>query len=94
MFGGVFILFWLFIVAVIFWIIQGTGLFDQINDLRGALAIEGEFEISLRLVEKWAFFIGLGFAILMSLVNTFIAILYNIVADTIGGIDMTFVERD
>ena len=94
MFYGVFLLIWLGVVAVIYWIVQGAGLFDQINALREALGEKATFELSLSFVEKWAFFIGLGISIFMALVNLFLAVLYNIVADTIGGIDMTFVERD
>ena len=94
MYGGLFLLLWLFLVAVIYWVVQGAGVFEQINTLQESLGEEGNFELSLRVVEKWAFYIGIAMAILMTLFNTFLAIVYNIVADTIGGIDMTFVERD
>jgi hypothetical protein len=30
----------------------------------------------------------------MSLVNTFFAFLYNVIADAVGGVELTFVERD
>ena len=90
-----FLLLWLLIVAILFWIVQGAGLFDYINEGLEAFAFDEQtFELSLSLVEKWAFFIGLAMGIIMTLFNTFLAIIYNIVADTIGGIDMTFVERD
>ena len=94
MYGGLFLLLWLLLVAVIYWIVQGAGVFEQISTLQESLGEEGNFELSLRVVEKWAFYIGIAMAILMTLFNTFLAIVYNIVADTIGGIDLTFVERD
>ena len=94
MFYGVFLIIWLGIVAVIYWIVQSLGVFETINDFMEVAAVKGNFELSLSLVEKWAFFIGLTVAVVMALVNLFLAFLYNVIADTIGGIDMTFVERD
>lgn len=94
MFYGCFLVLWMVFVAILYWIVQAAGLFDTVENLRQSLAVEGNWEISLSFVEKWAFFIGLTAAIVMSLVNLFLAFLYNIVADVIGGIDMTFVERD
>lgn len=94
MFYGCFLVLWLVFVAIVYWIVQAAGVFETVEDLRRSLAVAGNWEISLSFVEKWAFFIGLTGAIVMSLVNLFLAVLYNIVADIIGGIDMTFVERE
>lgn len=94
MFYGCFLVFWLVFVAIIYWVVQAIGIFDSVENLRQSLAVEGNWDISLSFVEKWAFFIGLTVSIVMALVNLFLAFLYNVVADVIGGIDMTFVERD
>ena len=94
MFYGCFLILWMVFVAILYWIVQAAGVFDTVEDLRRSIAVEGNWEISLSFVEKWAFFVGLTAAIVMSLVNLFLAFLYNVVADVIGGIDMTFVERD
>ena len=94
MFYGVFLVLWLIFVAIVYSIVDGAGVFDSINELREQIAVKGDWTLSLGLVEKWAFFIGLAMSIFMSLVNLFLAFLYNVVADTIGGIDMTLVERD
>jgi hypothetical protein len=45
-------------------------------------------------VEKWAFLVGITFALITTLVNVFLAFLYNVAADLIGGLELTFVERD
>ena len=94
MFYGCFLVLWLVFVAIMYWVAQGAGLFETLNGIRRSIAVEGSWKISLSMVEKWAFFIGLTVSVVMSLVNLFLAFLYNVVADVIGGIDMTFVERD
>lgn len=94
MFYGVFLVLWLIFVAIVYTLVEGAGVFDSINELRDVVAAKGSWTLTLGLVEKWAFFIGLAMSIFMALVNLFLAFLYNVVADTIGGIDMTFVERD
>jgi Transmembrane domain of unknown function (DUF3566) len=95
MFYGVFLLLWLLFVAIIYWLLQGAEFFETIEKtLRSLTLVQGSWGISLAFVEKWAFFIGLSVGVVMSLVNLFLAFLYNVVADVIGGIDMTFVERD
>ncbi|MDQ3955050.1 MAG: DUF3566 domain-containing protein [Actinomycetota bacterium] len=94
LFYGVFLIIWLVVVAILYWIVDAAGLFDLIDNVRAAAAFEGKFEVTLTLVEKWAFFLGVIVAIVASLFNLFLAFLYNVVADIVGGIDVTFVERD
>ena len=95
MFYGCFLLLWLVFVAILYWVVQAAGVFESVEEiLQTATLVDGPWTVSLTFVEKWAFFIGLTISIVMSLVNLFLAFLYNVVADVIGGIDMTFVERD
>ncbi|MDQ4145981.1 MAG: DUF3566 domain-containing protein [Actinomycetota bacterium] len=95
MFYGCFLLLWLVFVAILYWVVQAAGVFESVEEiLQTATLVDGPWTVSLAFVEKWAFFIGLTISIVMSLVNLFLAFLYNVVADVIGGIDMTFVERD
>ncbi|MGH2693599.1 MAG: DUF3566 domain-containing protein [Actinomycetota bacterium] len=93
-FYACFLVLWLLFVAFVYWILSGAGLFDAIENFRRGFAFEGRFDVSLWTVERWAFVIGLSFSVLASLVNVFIAFLYNVGADAIGGVEMTFVERD
>jgi preprotein translocase subunit SecF len=51
-------------------------------------------DISLMFVERWAFFIGIMLVIAGSLINGFLAFLYNVGSDLVGGLEMTFSERD
>lgn len=84
---------WLLVVAVIYNFLSGLGLFDTINNAAEGLAA-GEVEITLGLVEKWAFIVGLIVVIAGSIINVIVALLYNLIANLIGGIEVTFTERD
>jgi Transmembrane domain of unknown function (DUF3566) len=50
--------------------------------------------ISLIYVEKWALLLAIAFLIIGSLINALIAFLYNFAADKVGGVELTFVEKD
>lgn len=92
---AVFLILWLVIVAILYSIIEGAGFFDTLEDVNNGFALGwGKLDITLGLVEKWAFLIGITFALITTLVNVFLAFLYNVAADLIGGLELTFVERD
>jgi len=91
---AVFLVLWLLFVAVVYWVLKGAGFFDGIEELMSGLAFDNTFEIKLWTVEKWAFLIGIIFAVLACLFNLFLAFIYNVAADVVGGIEVTFVERD
>ncbi len=90
---GVFLVAWLVLVAILYGIVAAMGVFENLEQLYGALELRWN-DITLFSVERWAFVIGFVFAILGSLVNLLLAFLYNVAADMLGGIEMTFVERD
>jgi len=90
-----FLIVWAGIVAVAYWIVQSMGLFDAIEDFSTGFALEwGEIDISLWLVERWALLIGGALVIVGALINAFLAVLYNLASDLVGGLEVTFVERD
>ena len=93
-FYGVGLVVWLIIAAILFAMIDATGIFETIEGLSRDFALGVKVDIDLFFVERWAFLIGLTFAIIGSLANVALAFLYNLAADTIGGIEMTFVEKD
>ena len=93
-FYGVGMIVWLLFVALLYSMVNATGIFDSIEDVSRGLALGWRVEIDLWFVEKWALLIGIVFWILLSLMNLLIAFFYNVGADTIGGIEMTFVEKD
>lgn len=93
-FYAIFLVVWLGIVAVLYSLIESMGVFDAAEDLGRGLVLWEEVNITLGLVERWALLIGLVFAIIGTLVNTLLAILYNLGASLFGGLEMTFVERE
>lgn len=95
-FYAVLLLVWLVVVAILYRFVDGLGVFNLVNDLGRGFAIKDweSMQITLGRVERWAFVVGLVTAILASIVNMVLAMLYNIAADLFGGLELTFVERD
>jgi hypothetical protein len=91
---GCFLVMWLVFVALAYWILSAVGLFDRLERIGRALALWEHVDVTFALVEGWTLLIGLTLAVLGSLVNLFLAFLYNLAADVVGGVDLTFVERD
>jgi len=92
-----FLVLWLVFVAVVYQILEGAGLFDAVTGFaRGAAFLKkGEgLPISLWLIERWALLLGLALGVLGSLVNVFLAFLYNLASDLVGGLKLSFIERD
>lgn len=93
---GCFVILWLIFVAFVYSILAAMGLFEAIEGLGQSFAVPGleNIEITIWLVEKWALIVGLAFGMVASLINVFLAFLYNLAADTVGGAEMIFVERE
>ena len=85
---------WLVFVAIVYSFLDSLGLFDAIEKLGKELVLWDQAAVSLGSVEKYAFIIGLVVMIVGLLANVFLAFLYNIIADLVGGVEVTFVERD
>jgi hypothetical protein len=96
-YNACFLVLWLLFVAVVYQILDAAGLFDAVTGFArdGAFLRKGEgLPISLWLVEKWALLLGLVLGGLASLVNVFLAFLYNLASDLVGGLKLSFIERD
>lgn len=85
---------WLLFVAFVYNVLEGIGLFEAIENINEGLVLEAEIDVTLGMVMRWAALAGFLFAIVGSLVNTLIALLYNGIARLVGGLDVTFIERD
>ena len=90
----VFLVAWLIFAAILYAVVASTGVFDTIESISEGFALDFKVQINLWFVERWAFLIGFVIAVCGLLLNTAAAFLYNVAADTIGGIEVTFVERD
>lgn len=93
-FYAVFLVLWLVAVAVLYLFVDSLGMFDTIEKFGQGFVLFDEVNITLGLVEKWALLIGLTLVVLGSLVNLVLAFLYNVAADLLGGVDITFSERE
>jgi hypothetical protein len=91
---AIFLVLWLAFVAMVYWVVASMGVFDALEEFGRSMVFWDEVNITLFFVERWALAIGLFFLIVASLINVFLAFLYNVGADLVGGIEMTFVERD
>jgi hypothetical protein len=89
-----FVVLWLVFVAVVYGLLSSTGLLDRAERLGRLFVLWEEIDISLWFVERWALIIGLVCAVLASVVNVVLALLYNLAADVMGGAELTFVDRD
>lgn len=93
-FYAIFVLIWLGFVALVYSFLESMGLFDMLEDLGQGLVLWDEVNISLGVVEKWALLVGVVLAVVGTLINVILAVLYNVAADLMGGLELTFVERD
>ena len=95
-FYSIFFVVWLIAVAVLFSFIESAGVFEAIDEVRRGFVIEelDSFEISIGVVMRWAAYIGGGLVLLATIINVILAFLYNLGSDIVGGVEMTFVERD
>lgn len=93
-FYTIFLIVWLLAVAVFYSMLESMGLFNTIEDLADAFAVNWDANISLFLVERWAFLIGLTLVVVGAIVSVLLAFLYNVASDLVGGLEMTFAERD
>lgn len=85
---------WLLFVAILYWLADARGLFDVIDELREGFALDWQEDITLMYVEKWAFLIGFTVAVMSSLLALFLAFIYNVGSDFLGGAETTWVERE
>ena len=91
---GCFLVLWLIAVAILYWIVSSFGFFEALERFNDGMVIWKDVNITLWVVEKWAFLAGIVMFAVGTLANTFLAFLYNFGADTVGGLEVTFVERD
>ena len=82
-----------FALAILYWVLGIMGVLGSISDLltsifpgRGAYAIDGGW-LFIR-----ALLLGLAWVVIWSFVNLFLALLYNLIADVVGGIKVTLAE--
>jgi len=51
------------------------------------------YEINGSVVFTWLFLLGVAGTVIVALLNTFIAVVYNLISDIVGGVEVTLAER-
>jgi hypothetical protein len=84
----------LFGLAILYMFLGALGILDSFAQLLGDLwGVGGTFEINGFAIFRTLFLIGVITVVIGSALSVFIAILYNLISDLIGGIEVTLVER-
>ena len=79
--------------AIIFAILKSFGVIENIEKLVRELS-DATFQVSGGAIFRWLFLFGLLGAVVASAVTVFLAFLYNLIADVVGGIEVTVAERE
>lgn len=86
---------WLVAIGVLYSVLDGMGVFEQINGLYDEISGDGGDSLfSPGLVLGVAAIIGLVNIVLFTALATIGAFVYNICSDLVGGIEVTLAERD
>ncbi|MGH2723599.1 MAG: DUF3566 domain-containing protein [Actinomycetota bacterium] len=83
-------------LVILYAILSSLGILEALENLAGTLALgdqAGNFEINGGYLFRMSFFIGLVSTALWAALTVFLAFLYNLIADLVGGIEVTLSER-
>jgi hypothetical protein len=85
----------LFALIILYWVLGAIGVIDSVSHTLSELGFGPR--TGFRFHGEWIFsrlfLIGLVGVVVWSLVNMFVAILYNLVSDVVGGVQITLAER-
>ncbi len=79
--------------AIIFAILRAFGVIANFERLIQEL-LDAAFTVSGGAIFRWLFLLGLLGSVVASAVTVLLAFLYNLIADVVGGIEVTVAERD
>ncbi|EGD54565.1 hypothetical protein SCNU_13323 [Gordonia neofelifaecis NRRL B-59395] len=90
---------WMIAVAILYGIMGGMGIWDQINSSFGTLvssdgSTSGQDLISGGQVFMFSALFGIVAAILLTALSTISAYIYNVCADMVGGVEVTLADLD
>jgi hypothetical protein len=85
----------LFALLLLYWLLGVTGVLDSAARVLSDVGFGGEagFEFHGYWIFSRLFLIGLAGVIVWSLVNVLISVLYNLISDVVGGIQVTLADR-
>ncbi|HET6712231.1 MAG TPA: DUF3566 domain-containing protein [Actinomycetota bacterium] len=91
----------LFAMVIVYGVLAAAGAIDSLETVLGYVFGTGTtstggaepIEINGGSLFMWGLFGGLAFVAVWSVINVFIAMLYNLISDIIGGVEVTLAER-
>lgn len=86
----------LFALVILYWVLGVIGVLDSISHLlttSGFGSAKTGFHINGGWLFSRLFVIGIVGVFVWSLVNTLVALLYNVVSDVVGGVEVTLADR-
>jgi len=86
----------LFALLILYWVLSVIGVLDTLAHLLQTSGF-GNAKTGFQFHSFWIFsrlfLFGVGGVVVWSLVNLFVALLYNLVSDVVGGIQLTLSDR-
>src|SRR5918992_5899967 len=82
----------LLVFAVIWFVLVNMGVFESMTEFAGNFNLEVAFPAGT--VFRWYAFIGLLGVVVWSIVTVLLTLLFNLVNDVTGGIEVVLAERD
>ena len=79
-------------VAMLYWILGAIGAIEHLTEFTRELFAEEDFKIHGGWIFARMTLIGVAMVLIWSLFNLFIAFLYNLISDVVGGIEVTLAE--
>ena len=91
----------LFAMVIVYGVLSAAGAIDSLETVLGYVFGEGTtstggaepIEIDGGTVFMWGLFGGFVFVVVWSAITVFVAMLYNLISDIIGGVEVTLAER-
>jgi hypothetical protein len=91
----------LFAMVIVYGVLSAAGAIDSLEKVLGYVFGEGTtstggaepIEIDGGTVFMWGLFGGIVFVAVWSAITVFVAMLYNLISDIIGGVEVTLAEK-
>jgi transmembrane protein DUF3566 len=80
-------------MVILYGVLAAIGALDSVEKLIRELFADKTFQINGDWLFSRGIMIALGMVVLWTLINVFVALLYNLISDVVGGVEVTLSER-
>jgi hypothetical protein len=81
----------------LFMILQAVGVIDHVEEMITTTGFSGNNGATFQIDPAWVFprlfVIGAFMSVIWSVINVFVAFLYNLISDIVGGVEITLAEK-